>query len=205
MSRQTTPSSVTKEPFSDLQIVQQVLAGDTQAFELIVKRHEHLVAKIVAGKVPSQEMAEVAHLVFVRAYQALPNYKPIAPFEHWLATLSVRTCYDFWRERSRNRELPMTALTKAQRHWLQHHRSNREAGRALEAENLLGWALAHLSAGDRMALTLVHLEGSSVSEAAELLGWSTANVKVRCFRARQKLRRLIDHELRGESNNHEKN
>jgi RNA polymerase sigma-70 factor (ECF subfamily) len=47
-----------------------------------------------------------------------------------------------------------------------------------------------------MVLTLVHLEGHSVREAAELLGWSTVNVKVRAHRARQQLRKVLEGLLR---------
>jgi RNA polymerase sigma-70 factor (ECF subfamily) len=61
----------------------------------------------------------------------------------------------------------------------------------MEAREILNWALGKLSAGDRMILELVYLEGFSVKEAAELLGWTKANVKVRSFRARMKLEQLL--------------
>jgi RNA polymerase sigma-70 factor (ECF subfamily) len=61
----------------------------------------------------------------------------------------------------------------------------------MEAREILNWALGKLSAGDRMVLELVYLEGLSVQETAELLGWSKANVKVRSFRARMKLEKLL--------------
>jgi RNA polymerase sigma-70 factor (ECF subfamily) len=57
---------------------------------------------------------------------------------------------------------------------------------------VLEWALRQLSAEDRAVLTLVHLEGHSVREAAKLLGWSAINVKVRAHRARQALRTLLN-------------
>jgi len=48
-----------------------------------------------------------------------------------------------------------------------------------------------------MVLELVHLEGHSVKEAAKLLGWTAANVKVRAFRARNKLKKLLEREIGG--------
>ncbi len=60
----------------------------------------------------------------------------------------------------------------------------------------MDWALEILSAEDRMVIELVHLEGYSAKEAGRLLGWSTANVKVRSFRSRKKLRRLLDRALK---------
>jgi RNA polymerase sigma-70 factor (ECF subfamily) len=56
---------------------------------------------------------------------------------------------------------------------------------------VLDWALGQLSPENRLVLSLVHLEGRTVREAADLLGWSMINVKVRCHRARQKLRSIF--------------
>jgi RNA polymerase sigma-70 factor (ECF subfamily) len=70
-----------------------------------------------------------------------------------------------------------------------------KAANNVEDQELLAWALGQLTPKDRMAITLIHLEGRSVKEAADLLGWSPANVKVRIFRARRKLRKIIAREL----------
>ena len=66
-----------------------------------------------------------------------------------------------------------------------------------EAAEVLEWALRQLSPENRAVLTLVHLDGYSVREAAELLGWSLVNVKVRAHRARQALRKILSHILPG--------
>ena len=60
-----------------------------------------------------------------------------------------------------------------------------------EAGELLGRALDRLSPEDRMVLEMVYLEGLSGKEAAGLLGWSVANVKIRLFRSRKKLRKIL--------------
>jgi RNA polymerase sigma-70 factor (ECF subfamily) len=64
--------------------------------------------------------------------------------------------------------------------------------RQKEARDALEWALSHLSTRERMVLELVSLKEYSVKEAARLLGWSSANVKVRAFRARGKLKKLFE-------------
>ena len=64
-------------------------------------------------------------------------------------------------------------------------------GEQQEAREVLDWALNKLSAEDRMVIELVYLEGLSGKEAAELLGWSVTNVKVRSFRSRKKLQKLL--------------
>jgi len=145
----------------------------------------------VAGKVPRQEAPEVVHEVFIRAFVSLPGYRPEKPLSHWLSTLAVRACHDFWRERYRRKDSAEAALSLD----LDDRREtpNRTAGQfeAFESWQLLDWALGHLSPGDRMAVTLVHLEGWTMAEAARALGWSETVLKVRAFRARRKLRKII--------------
>lgn len=91
----------------------------------------------------------------------------------------------------------MSALTEKHREWLEEVVTcasdvfYQDTILRKEASEVLDWALGHLSAEDRMAIELVYLEGMSGKETAELLGWSTANVKIRTFRARKKLRKLL--------------
>jgi RNA polymerase sigma-70 factor (ECF subfamily) len=109
----------------------------------------------------------------------------------------VRTCYDYWRKHYRYREIPMSSLSEAHREWLDRILSDvsvtswEDVSRRREAREILDWGLNQLSAADRMVLELVYLEGESVKEAARLLGWSVANVKVRAFRARRKINKLL--------------
>jgi RNA polymerase sigma-70 factor, ECF subfamily len=180
----------------DLEIIQRVLHGEVDRFAELIARHRQHVAKITNGHVPSDRVAEVAHDVFVRAYTSLSSYSGQTPFEHWLSGIAVRTCYDFWRSRRRE-ELPVSALTTEHQAWIDHVQAAesddqfREQAKQQEAAELLQWALGHLSAENRLVLTLVHLDGYSVREAARLLGWTVVNVKVRAHRARHTLRKLL--------------
>jgi RNA polymerase sigma-70 factor (ECF subfamily) len=180
----------------DLEIIQRVLHGEVDRFAELIARYRQHVAKITSGHVPSDRVAEVAHDVFVRAYTSLSSYSGQTPFEHWLSGIAVRTCYDFWRSRRRE-ELPVSALTTEHQAWIDHVQAAesddqfREQARQREAGELLQWALGHLSAENRLVLTLVHLDGYSVREAARLLGWTVVNVKVRAHRARHTLRKLL--------------
>lgn len=186
-----------------------ILNGDDRAFEILLERYRPLVARIVNAKVPRDQAVELVHEVFIRAFESLANYRPLKPFGHWLSILAVRACHDFWRGRYASREVPQSALSEAQQVWLEAAASGEGPGESLhqrlEARELLDWALGHLKPEDRLALTLVHLEGHSMAEAAELLGWSVASVKVRTFRARRKLRGIIAQSLgEGEASHEEK-
>ena len=182
---------------SDDDIVRNVVDGNINAFELLVKRHQALVLRIVKRHLPNHEVEETAQDVFVRAYQSLPAFKGTGDFSHWLSAIAVRACYDYWRKAYRVREIPLSALTDRHQQWLENVISAQPEemsvpeGYRSEARGVLDWALARLPAEDRMVLELVYFEDLAVKEAAKLLGWSVANVKVRSFRARKKLEKTL--------------
>jgi RNA polymerase sigma-70 factor (ECF subfamily) len=182
---------------SDGEIVRRIIDGDVDSFEYLLKKYQDHVLKILKKHIPYNQVEETTQDVFIRAYQALPNFKEEGSFKQWLSAIAVRTCYDFWRKQYRSRELPMSDLTNSHREWLertlskQSDQSFNEKRREKEAGELLDWAMDRLSAKDRMVIELVYLEGLSVKEAAGFLGWSVANVKVRSFRSRKKLERLL--------------
>ncbi|MGD0228762.1 MAG: RNA polymerase sigma factor [Syntrophorhabdales bacterium] len=180
-------------------MISRVLAGDVNAFEHLVRRYQYLVLALVKRHIPADSMEDTIQDIYVRAYRSLPTFKKSDSFRHWLSVISVRTCYDFWRKYYKSRELPMSRLTEEQQAWIEATLADQSDGSSYEkylqkdAAEILNLALDRLSAGDRMVMELVYLEGHSVKEAAGLLGWSTANVKVRLFRTRKKLRALLDH------------
>ena len=182
---------------SDAEIVHQVMGGDINAFESLLVRYKVHVLEVVTRHVPYNEVEETAHDVFVRAYQSLPTFKERSSFKQWLSAIAVRACYDFWRKQYRSREVPMSSLSGEHQEWLEKVASNRsrqsldDKDSAEKARELLDWALDRLSPEDRMVLELLYLEGLSGREAADLLGWSVANVKVRSLRARRKLHNLL--------------
>jgi RNA polymerase sigma-70 factor (ECF subfamily) len=183
-------------PAYDHILVRRILQGEIDLFGEIMARHQRCVARIVARHVPADRTQEIAHEAFVRAYLNLVQFSGSVPFDHWLSGIAVRTCYDFWRTRKRE-ELPVSTLTTEHQQWMDHvlaaqsDEQFRDQGRRREAVEVLEWALAQLSAENRMVLTLVHLDGYSVREAAHLLGWTVVNVKVRSHRARHMLRKLL--------------
>ncbi len=182
----------------DAEVVRRVLNGDVNAFEYLVQRYQHLVLATVKRHIPFDHVEDIVQDVYLRAYRSLPGFKKSDRFAHWLSVVAVRTCYDFWRERYRSREVPMSSLTEEHQAWVEAALSDQSSAscdeKALqkEAGEILDVALGRLSAGDRMVLELVYLEGHSVKEADGLLGWSTTNVKVRLFRSRKKLRGLLE-------------
>ncbi len=182
---------------SDSAHIARILNGDRDAFAFLLRKYRMYVLKIVSRHVPYEDAEEVAHDAFIRVYESLARFTGSGGFRHWMAAIATRTCYDYWRRAYRSKEVAMSSLGDGHREWVERAAADPsggsidDIGREVEAREVLDWALARLSPEDRMVLELVYLEGLSVREVADLLGWSTANVKIRSFRSRRKLHKLL--------------
>lgn len=182
---------------SEAEIVRRVLAGEVNAYALLVDSHGPQVFGVVSRHVPRDRAAEVAHETFVRAFEKLGTYRSESPFAHWLVRIALRRCADFWREKARRRETVFSALGQDALDWVESVQAEASPGglealaESNEAGVLLDWALGQLAPDDRVVLTMTHMEGQPLAEVAELLGWSLSKVKIRSFRARRKLRGLL--------------
>lgn len=186
------------------ELVRRIISGDRQAAEEFVTYYQAHVVRVVTGRVPAMEVEDIVHKTFMNALKSVPSYKFRKPLKHWLTRIATCRCYDFWRKHNlQQRELPASSL-KEYHQWATEITGDFSSSGVLEEEakqrarDLTNWALSHLSAEDRMVLTLVHLEGYSAEEAADQLGWTTVNVRVRAYRCRQRLRELLTSVLQGE-------
>ena len=190
-------------PPDDTTVIAQILDGNVDAFEHIVAAHGDRVLSIVRKHVPAGDIEETVQDVFVRAYKSLALYEGTGGLGGWLSSIATAACCDYWRKVYNRREKSLSGLSERHREWLeravsdQSERSWEVMGRRQEAKEILDWALSHMPAEDRMVVSLVHLEQLSIREAAAMLGWSAAKVKVRAFRARRKLRDLLTRQEEG--------
>ena len=183
---------------SDEAIIQSVLKGNVNDFEGLVRRYQAHVLNMVKRHVPERDVEETAQEAIVRAYKSLPSYRGKGRgFKAWLSAVTIRTCYDYWRKTYRSKEVPISTLSDDHKLWIEKviaeesEQGMREKAASDEALEVLDWGLNHLSAEDRMVLKLIYLEELTGREAARLLGWTIANVKVRAFRARRKLEKIL--------------
>ena len=181
----------------DNEVITRVLKGEVNVYELLMNKYQSTVLSILKKRLPLEQIEEVAQIVFIKAYQSLPTYKRESPFKNWLSSIAVRSCYDFWRTRYKKKEISLNSISEGEKEWLdkaileQSIAVLAKKGQESEAKALLNWALGKLSPEDRMVLELIYLEGLSHKEASGLLGWSVTNVKVRSFRSRRKLQKLL--------------
>jgi RNA polymerase sigma-70 factor (ECF subfamily) len=178
----------------DTQSVAAVRAGDTAAFEDLVRKYQPRVfATARRYSRREDEVQDIVQEIFIKAFNKLDTFRGEAPFEHWLMRLAVRTCYDFLRAHQRRRESAFTDLTEPEDDWLE--RFVAEPASAPEdadaARALVNRLMEMLSPKARLIITLLEIEERSVKEIAALTGWSPTLVKVRAFRARAEMRRCL--------------
>jgi len=164
-------------------------AGDEAAYARIVRRRQGEIARQMWHFTRDRNDHEaLVQEVFVAAYLSLPRYRGTAPVLHWLRRIATRTGYQYWKRQTRKRG-PLAALETA---WTEHALRASDGGEPSEAAGCLFELLRRLPDKDRLVLTLVYFEECSMAEAAERMGWSVTLVKVRAFRARQRLRALLE-------------
>jgi RNA polymerase sigma-70 factor (ECF subfamily) len=179
---------------SEAELIAAVLKGDAASFEPLVQKYSPRVfgtARRYARR--ESEVEDIVQEVWLKAFQKLGSFRGEAPFEHWLMRLAVRTCYDFLRAHQRNRETAFSELSDLEGDWLERFVTQPESGaeNAEAARQLVERVLGQLSPAARMVITLLEIEDRSVKEIAQLTGWSVPLVKVRAFRARAEMRKIV--------------
>ena len=179
---------------SEAEMIAAVLAGDAASFEPLVQKYSPRVfatARRYARR--DSEVEDIAQEVWLKAFDKLKSFRGEAPFEHWLMRLAVRTCYDFLRGHQRNRETAFSELTDPEQDWLDRYVTEPDAAdeNASAARQLVERLLEKLSPSARLVITLLEIEEKSVKEIALLTGWSVPLVKVRAFRARAEMRKIL--------------
>jgi RNA polymerase sigma-70 factor, ECF subfamily len=179
---------------SEADLIAAVLGGDAASFEPLVQKYSPRVfatARRYARR--ESEVEDIAQEVWLKAFDKLKSFRGEAPFEHWLMRMTVRTCYDFLRAHQRNRESAFSELTEPEDDWLERFAVAPESASdsADAAKTLVDRVLEKLSPEARLVITLLEIEDRSVKEIAELTGWSAPLVKVRAFRARSEMRKIL--------------
>jgi RNA polymerase sigma-70 factor (ECF subfamily) len=179
---------------TEAELIAAVLKGDAASFEPFIEKYSPRVfatARRYARR--ESEVEDIVQEVWLKAYQKLASFRGEAPFEHWLMRLAVRTCYDFLRSHQRNRESAFSDLTEPEDDWLERFLQQPEGARedADAARLLVQRVLQHLSPPAQLVITLLEIEDRSVKEISKLTGWSVPLVKVRAFRARAEMRKIL--------------
>jgi RNA polymerase sigma-70 factor (ECF subfamily) len=179
---------------TEAEMIAAVLKGDTASFEPLVEKYSpRLFATARRYARHESEVEDIVQQVWLKAFEKLGSFRGEAPFEHWLMRVAIRTCYDSLRAHQRSREKTFSELTEPEEDWLDRFVSQPDAAdeNAEAARQLVERVLEQLSPPARLIITLQEIEGRSVKEVSKLTGWSVPLVKVRAFRARAEMRRVL--------------
>lgn len=180
--------------------VERARSGDEAAAAAVVAALYPMVWRIARARRPVRVAEEdLAQDVFKKVFERLDQYSPRGgvPFAHWVARIATRTCLDALRAERRRPELRWADMAEDEAAWLEHVCAATEqpacsAGSGKAAREMVHKLLAMLPPKDRMVLQMLDLEERSVKDIATLLGWSTSLVKVRAFRARLRLKQIVN-------------
>ena len=182
----------------DQDIILHILNGEINQFELLVEKYRRKVFSIICKRIPYNDQESTAQEVFLKAFRSLSTFDIEKPFENWLSIISVRTCYDYWREHHRSKQLTFVSGEERHDEWLEkaqaaHSLEKFEAEvSSKETLEVLDIVLKRLSPEDRLLIDLVYFEGWKVKEAGKILNWKLSKTKVRLMRAKQKLKKEIE-------------
>jgi RNA polymerase sigma-70 factor (ECF subfamily) len=187
------------DPSPDLAAaLQRWRAGDESAGEELIRGLFPVISKIVRLHLPRRDdESDLIQEILMKTFSRLHQYKGTAPLTHWVSRLALTTCLDRLRAQKVRPEVRWADLTPAEAEvfdtaWLEGR--SRDAGQAIEARDLVEKILSVLPAEDRSLILMVDREGHSLEEISGMTGWGVSKIKMRLFRVRSHLRKLI-HQL----------
>ena len=176
-------------------LVDRARNGDEGAARELIGKFYPLVAKIARAHRPRRVAEEdLCQIIFVKIVRNLAQYSAKAPFSHWVARIAVNECRNQLAAEKARPELRHADLTEEQTAIIENLAttdSDLTPDRSLAARDLVEKLLEMLKPMERLVIDMLYLQQRSVAEVQKLTGWTAATVKVRAFRARQKLRRQI--------------
>ncbi len=176
---------------SDKEIIALVLQGEQKAYEILVSRYQSFVFTIALRYTRSREDAEeLAQNTFIKAYRSLNDYRGDAKFSTWLYTIVSSLCLTFLRKKK------VTVLSFEQDNVFDAANHSQPGFSANQVEEkskikMVNDAIALLSPEDAKVLTLFYKGEQSLEEIGLIMGIEPNNVKVKLFRARQRLKDQI--------------
>jgi RNA polymerase sigma-70 factor (ECF subfamily) len=183
---------------SDLVLVKRVQRGDKSAFDLLVRKYQHKVIKLVLRYVRNPAEAEdIAQEAFIKAYRALPQFRGDSAFYTWMYRIAINTAKNSLASRDRSPiayDLDLTDPEESHSVQTKLQDPDTPEGMALteEIRGIVNSAIEGLPEELKTAIVLRELDGLSYEEIAAAMECPVGTVRSRIFRARE----AIDKRLR---------
>lgn len=173
-------------------LVRRVQNGDEMAFRDLVERFQSKVFSIIYGILRNRNDAEdIAQQVFAKVYFSIRNFDFRSSLLTWIYKITVNECYDYLRKKKVRKLVYESDFSEADTNLMEHSGVAVDPGlpvdESLAQRDLAVKLLGKISEEDRNLLLLKEVEGHSVEELAGMTGMNENTIKVKLFRARQKL------------------
>jgi RNA polymerase sigma-70 factor (ECF subfamily) len=186
---------------TDAAVVAQVLAGDRDAFRVLVDRHSRSIFRVIYRMTGNQQdTEELVQETFLRAYKSLERFELRANFSTWLYRIAVNRTLDFLNARKTQMQTRDTYQIadnpdSGENNQVQVPASTPGPDRLLlsaEMKRKIADAMGLLTPAERVAFTMRHMEGRSIEEISQTLDLKVSAAKNSVFRAVQKLRQQLE-------------
>ncbi len=176
----------------DRELVRRAQGEDKEAFEELVRRHQHRVFAVASGILRKrQDVEDIAQQVFVKAYFSLKRFDQRAAFSTWLYKITVNECWDLLRKKKVRPLVYESDLSEEQARQViasgEKENPGPDISERIVARERVERLLEGLDERDRLMLILKEVEGFSIEEIGKVLNLNGNTVKVRLFRARRRV------------------
>jgi len=176
-------------------LVEAALRHDDEAARELVRQLYPLVAKLVRAHRPRRAAEEdLSQMIFIKVFQKLSQFSGKVPLEHWVSRIAVNTCLNQIASEKVRPELRQADLSEEEQAVVENLAATSEElapDKRFASRQLVEHLLAALKPAERLVIDLFYLQGRSVAEIKKITGWSEPLVKVRAFRARQKMKEQL--------------
>ena len=187
----------------DLGLVQRVQKGDKTAFDLLVRKYQHKVVKLVTRYLRDPSEAEdVAQEAFIKAYRAIPQFRGDSAFYTWLYRIAINTAKNAIVSRDRSPvDFDLDLQTVEESNSMQMRLADAETPESLlqteEIRTTVNQAIEALPEDLRTAIVLRELEGLSYEDIAQAMDCPVGTVRSRIFRAREAIDKRLSEVFEG--------
>jgi len=173
-------------------LVKAALQHDDEAARALVRQLYPLVSKLVRAHRPRRTAEEdLCQMIFIKVFQKLSQFSGKVPLEHWVSRIAVNTCLNQIESERVRPELRHADLSEEEQAVVENLAISAEElapDRRFASRQLVEHLLDALKPVERLAIDLLYLQGRSVEEIRKITGWSATLIKVRAYRARQKMK-----------------
>src|ERR1700755_2365843 len=183
---------------SDIELIEQTLAGNQAAYADLIKRHQRFVFTLAMRFSKNREDAEeIAQDCFIKAYRSLSNFQRQSKFSTWLYSIVYTTSMTFLRKK----RVDTDSIDDENTYVRLENRPSGFDTNSVENKSrsyYLNQAIAQLLPDDAAIITLFYMGEQSLDEIGKALDIEPNTVKVKLFRARQRLKEKLEHNLKHE-------